>query len=203
MRLPTRRPRRARLGMFVCPIALALLSSSGANAFESGLSLYPKGFVGFMSGYVPPQSGLFVINPIYYAFDGSAGASVRDGRIELGVDVSMDATFVQGLYVTGFKLFGGDYSVGGAVAYAWFGLTADSTGPMGGSAGLSLDNNAVADSVIMPLNLSWHTGDWHMNTAVSFYVPTGAYTQGALNIGRNMWAVWPSFAVTWFDMANG
>lgn len=198
-----RQPRPARLASFVCPLLVALVPGNSALAFEQGMSLYPKSFAGFMSGLIPPNPGLVVGNPIYYAFDASANALVRDGQVELGADISMDAVFVQGLYVTGWQLFGGTYAVGGAVAYAWLDLTAEATGPLGGSAGLALDNNGVADSIIMPVNLSWHSGNWHMNAGVSFYVPTGGYTRNALSIGRNVWAVWPSFAVTWFDMANG
>ena len=198
-----RQPRCARLATFLCPFVLALLSSGGAQAFESGMSLYPKSFAGFMSGLIPPNPGLVVGNPIYYAFDGSAGASVRDGQIEIGADVAMDAVFLQGLYVTGWQLFGGTYSIGGAVAYAWVDLSAEATGPLGGSAGFLRTENGVADSIIMPLNVSWHSGNWHVNAGVSFYAPTGGYTRNALSVGRNMWAVWPSFAVTWFDMANG
>ena len=203
MQSPTRRPRRARLATFLCPFALALLSSGRAQAFEGGMSLYPQGFAGFMSGFIPPQPGLIIVNPYYYAFDGSAGASVRDGKIELGVDVAMDAVFVQGIYTTGWKLFGGNYSIGGAVAYAWLDLSATVTGPLGNSVALSGNNNDIADSLIMPINLSRHTGNWHMNGAVSFYVPTGPYSTGTLSIGRNMWAVIPTFAVTWFDMPTG
>jgi hypothetical protein len=202
MSLPIRRPRAARLTALLCPVALALSWSTSAQAFEAGMSLYPKGFAGFMSGFVPPQPGLFIINPYYYAFNGTAAASVRDGRVELGVDIAMDAVFVQGLYTTGWKLFGANYSIGGAVAYAWAGISATVTGPLGNSVDLSQSANDVADTILMPLNLSWHAGNWHMNTAVSFYVPTGPYSSGELNVGRNMWAVIPTFSVTWYEMAT-
>jgi hypothetical protein len=198
-----RRPRAARLASFLCPLAVALMSSSGAQAFEGGMSIYPKGFGGFMSGFGPPQPGLFILNPYYYAFDGSVAASVRNGQVETGVDVAMDGVFVQGLYTTGWTLFGGNYSIGGAVAYAWANISASITGPLGNTVDLAASSNDVADSIIMPLNLSWHSGNWHLNTAVSFYIPTGPYSPGSFNIGRNMWAVIPTFAVTWFNMASG
>ena len=167
------------------------------------MSLYPKGFAAFMSGFVPPQPGLFVVNPYYYGFSGSTGAIVRNGEVELGVDMSMDVVFLQGVYVTGWKLFGGTYSLGGAVAYAWADITATATGPLGNAFSISAGNNDVADSIVMPVNLSWHSGNWHTTAALSLYVPTGPYSPGALNIGRNMWAVIPTLAVTWFDMARG
>lgn len=203
MQACARQPCCARLATFLCPFAFALLSSSGAHAFEQGMSVYPKGFAGFMSGFVPPQPGLFVLNPYYYHFSGSTGAIVRNGEVELGVDLSTDAAFIQGVYVTGWKLFGATYSLGGAVAYAWADISATATGPLGNTFTISEGNNDVADSIVMPLNLSWHSGNWHTSAAVSFYVPTGPYSRGSLNIGRNMWAVIPTFAVTWYDMARG
>jgi hypothetical protein len=203
MRSRTRQPRGARLATFLCPFAFALLSNSGAHAFEQGMSIYPKGFAGFMSGFIPPQSGLFVLNPYYYHFSGTTDAFVRNGEVEFGVDMRMDALFVQGLYVSGWKLFGGNYSFGGAVAYAWADISATATGPLGNTVDISAANSDVADSIITPLNLSWHSGNWHANTGLSVYAPTGLYSRGNLNIGRNMWALIPTLAVTWFDMANG
>jgi hypothetical protein len=204
MQLQIRPPRAARLATLWCPLAFALFSTSGADAFEFGMSVYPKGFAGFMSGFVPPQPGLFVLNPYYYHFNGTADAIVRDGEVELGVKLKMDAIFVQGVYVTGWKIFGATYSVGGAVAYAWADLSATAIGPLGNTFDISRGNNDVADSIIMPVNLSWHSGNWHTSAALSIYAPTGPYSRrGNLNIGRNMWAAIPTFAVTWFDMARG
>jgi hypothetical protein len=191
------------MATFVCTLALTVSLTSGAQAFEQGLSIYPKGFAGFMSGLIPPQPGLFVLNPYYYHFNGTADAIVRDNEVELGVKLKMDAIFVQGVYVTGWKLFGANYSVGGAVAYAWADISASVTGPLGNTVDISKSNNDVGDTIIMPVNLSWHGGNWHTNVGLSIYAPTGLYSRGNLSIGRNMWAAIPTFAVTWFDMASG
>jgi hypothetical protein len=91
------------------------LPSSSAQAFEQGVSIYPKGFAGFMSGFVPPQPGHFVLSSYYPHFNATTGAIVRDGEVELGVDLKMDAIFMQGLYVTPSNLFGGNHSFGGSV----------------------------------------------------------------------------------------
>jgi hypothetical protein len=203
MRSQVGKLRAAWLAMALCAFVLELLPSNRAQAFEQGMSVYPKGFAGFMSGLVPPQPGLFVLNPYYYHFNGATGAIVRDGEVELGVDMKMDAIFVQGLYVTDWKFFGGTYSFGGAVAYAWADISATATGPLGNTVDISKGNNDVADSIIMPLNLSWHSGNWHTNAGLSIYAPTGPYSRGNLNIGRNIWALIPTLAVTWYDMANG
>jgi hypothetical protein len=203
MQSQIRPPRATRLSMLLCPLVLSIFSSGGAQAFEQGMSLYPKGFGGFMSGFVPPQPGLSVLNPYYYHFNGTTGAIVRNGEVELGVDLRMDAAFVQGIYVTGWKIFGANYSVGGAVAYAWASISATATGPLGNTVDISQGNNDVADTILMPINLSWHSGNWHTAASLLVYAPTGPYSRGDLNIGRNMWAVIPTFAATWFDMASG
>jgi hypothetical protein len=203
VRSQIRPPRAARLATLLRPLIFTLFSAGSAQAFEQGLSLYPKGFAGFMSGFVPPQPGLLVLNPYYYHFNGTAGAIVRDGEVELGVKLNEDAIFVQGVYVTGWKIFGANYSVGGAVAYAWADISASVTGPLGNTFNISKSNNDVADTIIMPVNLSWHSGNWHTSAALSIYAPTGPYSRGNLNIGRNMWAAIPTFAATWFDMASG
>jgi hypothetical protein len=202
MHQPIIRPGRARMVTFLCLFALAPLSSSDAQAFEGAASIYPKGFAAFMSGSIPPEPGLFIFNPYYYAFDGSAGASVRNGRVELGVDSVSDGVSVQAFYTTGWRFFGGTYSIGGEVGYAWAGTTATVDTPQG-SVTISQSENGISDSLVIPIDLSWHTGNWHMNAGLSFYVPAGPYDIGSLSTGRNLWAVIPTFAATWFDTANG
>jgi hypothetical protein len=106
----------SRLAVLVS-LFLTFGGSSNANAVEEALSPYLKGAAGFMAGYLPPEPYTFVFNPLYYHLDGSAGASVRNGRLEFGVDVDLNAGIFQGLYTTGWKLFGGTYAVSGAVTY--------------------------------------------------------------------------------------
>ena len=202
MHQPIVRSGRARMITFLCLLALTPLSSSDAQAFEGAASIYPKGFAAFMSGFIAPEPGHFIVNPYYYAFDGSANASVRNGRVELGVDSVTDGVFVQAFYTTAWRFFGGTYSIGGEVGYSWAGTTATVDTPQG-SVTVSQSENGISDSLFIPINLSGHTGNWHMNAGLSFYLPTSPYNIGSLSAGRNLWAVTPTFAVTWFDMANG
>ena len=190
----------------LCPAVAAGALAAGmlpAAAVEGAMSPYPKGFVGFMSGVVPPEQGLYV-SDVYYFYSGTAGASVRNGFVELGVDATLNADFLLGTYVTDWKIFGGQYAFGGAIGWAWLDLDASIETQLGGLSA-SLRNNGFGDSLITPVLLGWHDGNWHWNVGMSIYLPTGEYStqRGSLNIGKNIWAFVPQFGVTYFDPKSG
>ncbi len=190
-------------------IAIALLSTTllgtrSAEAAEGATSPWLKGYSGFMAGYVPPVSGLITAGALYYHQDGSVGADVRNGRVELGVDVGVDAGLVPVAYLTDWKILGGSYAFGGAFGFAGADLTANVQGPRGNTVSVNATTSGLADSLIEPILLSWHEGDLHMTGAFMVYAPTGKYDVNAdLSIGKNYWAFIPQFAVTWFDPASG
>ena len=104
--------------------ALAFLfATQPVQAVEEGLSIYPKGLAGFMSGMLPPQEGLY-LGDTYYYFSGSAGREVRDGVVELDVDAKFQADFLQATFVTNWHLLGATFAYGGAVDYAWANIDA-------------------------------------------------------------------------------
>jgi hypothetical protein len=183
--------------------AVLSIAVGPAAAVEEGVSPYPKGFVGFMSGFLPPQSG-FYASDIYYFYGGSAGASIRDGSVELGVDATLNAGFLQGTYVTDWHILGGQYAFGAAVGWAGLGLNAAVETQLGGVQA-SFGNNALADSLVTPVLVGWHDGNLNWNAGLSIYVPTGAYStqRGSLNIGKNIWAFMPQAGVTYFDPKSG
>lgn len=181
---------------------LATAAASPAYAVEAGLSPYPKGLAGFMAGFVPPQEGFYVTD-IYYYYNGSAAADVRNGLVELNVGVSMNVDLLEGMYITDWHPFGGTYAFGGALGYAWAGLDASVVGPLGGTTNISVNNDGLADSLILPALIGWHSGNFHWSTALFIYAPTGAYDPGQLNIGKNIWGFMPQFAITWFDPKSG
>lgn len=183
--------------------AMLAAGSLPAAAVEGAVSPYPKGFVGFMSGLMPPQPGLYA-SDIYYYFSGSAGANVRNGFVELGVDVTMNADFLQGTYVTDWSILGGQYAFGAAIGWAWLDLNARIETQLGGLHA-SLSNDGFADSIFVPVLLGWHDGNLHWNVGLSVYAPTGSYStqRGTLNIGKNIWAFMPQFGITYFDPKSG
>jgi hypothetical protein len=178
-----------------------LLATHPASAVEEGLSIYPKGYAGFMSGVLPPQAGFYLTDSYYY-FSGSAGREVRDGDIELGVNATFQADFLQATFVTDWHLLGATFAYGGAVDFAWANLDAQFETRIG-SLGLSAYNDAIGDSILQPAILGWHDGDLNWNLAMNVYIPTGAYQQRQLNLGRNMWGFMPQFGFTYFDPQTG
>jgi hypothetical protein len=182
--------------------AVLLAGATPAFAVESGLSPYLKGAAGFMSGFVPPEEGLYLSNTYYY-FNGKAGADVRNGRVELGVGTSLNVDLIQGTYVTDWHLFGGTYAFGGTFDYLWAGVDADIVGPLGNEFHFHDDTANFSDSIITPIVLGWHSGYFNWNTGVSVYIPTGVYHLHELSPGKNVVGVMPQFAITYFNPKSG
>jgi hypothetical protein len=100
----------------VCGLVASITQwSSGASAVESGLSPYLRGSLA--SNY----------------FDGSAEAIVRNGNLELGIDVTMNALILQATAVTEAKIFDGTFAFGPLVDYVPADLSATTSTPIIGS----------------------------------------------------------------------
>ena len=62
----------------------------------------------------------------------------------------------------------------------------------------------MGDLAVIPLNLGWHLGQFHLSAFGMFYAPVGAYSpQRRLNSGLNRWALEPDLAVTWLHPTYG
>ncbi len=182
--------------------ALILYSAGMPRAAETNMSLYLKGTAGFMAGFLPPQEGSY-ITPLNYYFDGSAGADIRGGVVEAGVDITLNFAALQGTFVTDWHPLGGQYAFGVLVDYVWASLDASITGPLGNTLTISPTNSGISDALVQPFIIGWHDGNWHWNVNMSVVLPTGAYSQRELNVGRNVFALMPAAAVTYFDPESG
>jgi hypothetical protein len=178
-----------------------LLASAPVQAVEEGLSIYPKGYAGFMSGVLSPQAG-FYLTDSYYFFEGDAGREVRDGNIEANANVVMNADFLGATSVTGWHFLGATYAYGGAVDYLGAHLDASVQTPLGGVA-LAAQKDTIGDSFLQPAILGCHDGPLNWLLAMNIYIPTGAYQPRQLNVGRNVWGFMPQFGFTYFDPATG
>lgn len=194
--------RKRALWIALLSTAYVVASCHQALAVEGGFSPYLKGSAGFMSGILPPHEGTYV-NNIYYHFDGSAANNVRNNIVELDVNMTVDAYALQGLFVTDAKVLGGTYAFGVLVDYLWAGVDATITGPLGNTVNISPRNDGVSDSLVWPIILGWHEGNWHWNAGLGVYMPTGAFELGQLNVSKNIWALMPQAALTWFDPESG
>jgi hypothetical protein len=180
---------------------ITISASAPASAVESGLGAWLKGYGSFMAGIVPPEPGLYGTD-LYYYFHGSAGASVRNGNVELGVDVTMNADMLAGLYVTDWHFLGATYAAGAAFDYVWADLGASLQTPLGGRE-VSLSASDIGDSLLIPFLLGWNEGNLHWNVGLNIMAPTGAYGLHQLSVGKNVWGFMPQFAFTYFDPKTG
>jgi hypothetical protein len=193
---------RKHAALVALAASATVLATRDALAVEGGMSPWLKGSAGFMAGILPPHEGTY-LNNIYYHFDGEAGNNVRNGVVELGVDVTLDVYALQGLFVTDAKILGGQWAFGVLVDYVWTGIDAAITGPLGNTINIAPRSDGVSDSIVWPIILGWHEGNWHWNAGLAVYMPTGAYDAGELNVGKNIWGVMPQAAITYFDPKSG
>jgi hypothetical protein len=139
-----------------------------------------KGGVGLKAGSLPPPGG-YVAGPVlcFYSAD---DVRDRDGN-QLPPTANLDASLygVGYLHVTTKKILGGNYAF--QVLF-----------PVGANnriQGTEIDANpgaGLTDSVVVPINIGWHSKRADSQTSYTLYIPTGRYTDGADdNTGLGMW----------------
>ncbi len=195
-------------------VALSTFGSVGnLRAAEYGTGPWVKGYTDIFGGVIPSQPGWYSRTDVYH-YNGSADATIFDGRIALNVDEEYTATLFALSYVTPWKILGGTYSVAvvpSAVAMdVNVGLQIPAfTGPRGRSFGpfdFNTGDNEFAqgDMAFSPFVLGWNAGNFHWNVAVFGFAPTGEYDKTSLaNTSLNHWAVMSRLAATYFDPKTG
>jgi hypothetical protein len=144
-----------------------------------------KGDFGLQSGTQAPP-GFYLIAPMYVNYSADTLKN-RDGdRIVIDPDqpgsLDVDA-FVLGLiWVSEFKIFGGNYSF---QVYAPFANNSVEAPILGLQDSVS---TAFGDLYLQPVNLGWHTDRADFIAGLGIYAPTGRYESGGdENIGLGMW----------------
>ena len=171
----------------------ALLASPITLAFE-GAQQYPLGAENFMAGALPPPGNYFINYLIHYQGD----LQDNDGN-ELPVDVKATANALRYIYVSNYKLFGGDWGMHAIVplVYQKFN-TPDPT----------LDNDWVfglGDITLDPIIIGWHfPPDWHITVGLDIYLPTGKWDENdpTQSIGSNFWSFEPIFSFTYLNQSG-
>jgi hypothetical protein len=98
-------------------------------------------------------------------------------------------------YVSKARLFGANYGAMVVLPFANAALEAPAF-----TFGQTVDTS-IADVLVRPLDLGWHTKRADMSAGLQFYMPTGRYERGGSdNIGKGMWT-WEPFVGTtvYFD----
>lgn len=194
-----------------CLISIVLLAlPAPALAGEGGASFYLLGTGGPGAAELPPLTGVYFDNTIYY-YPGTASASrqfVVGGNLVAGLDAKLPADFVTALWVPTTNFLGGTLALGlaGGIAQPDITVSAVITGPLGNQ--VSISRKDIATVVVDPIAIAevgWSLGtDLHGAVSVSVNVPVGEYREGQLaNASFHRWVVDTSGALTWADEKSG
>lgn len=187
---------------FLAAAFLTALFGSSASALEGGQSPYLKGFQDFMSGYLPPQEGVYNRTNIY-AYSGSLDKTVLQGRVRAELDLRIYSALPVMTVVTPTTFLGGQYAFGAS----WGVVDANLKGKLettrldvsreAGASGLS-------DLILIPAMFGWHHGNFHWTVGLTVYAPFGSYNDDkVINTGMNFATVQPQASFTYFDPKVG
>ncbi|HRD65505.1 MAG TPA: transporter [Candidatus Competibacter sp.] len=188
--MTTKNP-RYRILLLAVP---ALLASSFASAKE-GPDQYPNGIENFMAGALPPPGNYFINYLGYY--EGSYRDNGGDKIPGLKVNATFDA--LRYIYVSNYKLFGGDWAVHAIVPLVYQKL--ETPNPAFGNDWVF----GLGDIAIDPIIIGWHfPPDWHITVGLDIYLPTGKYssTDPTDSIGANYYSFEPVFSFTYLNQSG-
>ena len=184
-------------------IAGIACGSESAFAAEGGSSDYLPGTAGDFGIALPPKPGPQVANIIWYQ-SGRVDTAVLQGAVNVGLDVTVALDLVAGFYTFEEPVFGAVYTIGAVVPFGYAELSADITGPGGGTISAKADAFNLSDMAITPLQLNWTHEKFSFKFSETIIVPTGAYsTSDIVNLGRNYWAFDTNLAMTWLNPQTG
>lgn len=161
---------------------IAAVLSVGAlttiNATEGGGGSYPLGIESEVGGINPPP-GLYYIN---YASEYRADKVTNGNGDTVNSNLGLKATSntFRFLWMTGKKLWGGDFALTGALPL----VNVEATG-VPSSAGNK--SSGLGDIALVPFAVSWPSNVYFQKVGLEFTLPTGTYDKSkAINVGRNV-----------------
>jgi len=179
---------------------LGMAGPKTSLAAEGGSGEYLPGFFGFMAGYIPPESGLYLGNYAYY-YNAEASRVSAGGKLAAGVETDVAIDVVGLTWVTPWKFAGANLGMGIAQGVGYVDVDVN-VAPLGLDA--SADATGLSDTILTPAILGWHTGDLHVSTLLNVYAPTGEYDEDqAVNLSKNYWAVEPMINLTYLNTKTG
>ncbi len=180
-----------------------------ARAVEGGSGAYLLGSHDLMAGFLPPP-GTYVANE-FVVISGSAPL-LSIGGIAV-VDPNIDASIYKfsATHVFESPVLGGHFAINFQMPVADIELSA-SPDILGKGLEFSDTVFGLADLVVTPI-IGWHQGNWHYSVSMPVFIPSGEYSlaqikpkQGiyeVISLGKNKWAIDPTFAVTHLDTGTG
>ena len=195
--------RLSRIGAVILVLAAVCGSGRRAAASEFGVSSYRPGLMDLFAGYSFPPGSLFVKD--LFLYQDARSHVVAEGQ-GIGFHIHnvayTDALFAA--YATKIRIFGSYWAlavlpqvritdqtiIGGPVRLPHIKQTSTVAG--------------LGDLIVLPYLLGWKFGEFHLNTDLMVYMPTGSYDrQRIIDIGDNRWAFEPDVGVTWMHERSG
>jgi hypothetical protein len=174
--------------------APALLASPSVLAKEDRPDQFLNGAENFMAGALPPPGSYFINYLGYYQGD------YRDNNGDkLPVEVKATFDALRFIYVSNYKIFGGDWAVHAIVPLVYQKL--ETPNPAFGNDWVF----GLGDITIDPLIIGWHfPPDWHVTVGLDIYLPTGKYssTDPTDSIGANYYSFEPIFSFTYLNQSG-
>lgn len=193
----------------VLAVCGVLAVPSVGHAIEGGTQTYLLGIRDSLAGVVPP-AGIYFNNDLLF-YSGQVPQLVIGGIAVVAPDLNVALWRPNVTYVFDATLWGGRPAFNISLPVAQASMTA--LGVVGGFTGAFTDEIAgFGDLSVTPI-LGWSNGNLHTSASLTFYLPTGKYapatvdvpgkTASVLNLGKNRFAVDPTFSLTYLDPSKG
>lgn len=175
-------------------LSIMLFATTDVKATENGVTSGAVGAEDFMGGALPPP-GFYYLN--YFSYYMSDTFKNNNGdKVPGKWSIDAVADINRFVYITKFKILGASYGAQVIVPLVYMDLRIT---PAPGFS-MSESRYGVADLVLTPLILGWHSKNWHAVFGLDAFVPTGPYGKNRLaNIGRNYWSTEIAAAFTYMS----
>jgi hypothetical protein len=181
---------------------ISLAQGKEAAAAEGAMSHYLPGLAGDIAIAISPKPGLQVANSLFYQ-TGDIGTAVLQGLVNLGLDLDLFLSLVGVTYTFDAPALGGTYTIGVVIPFGYGHLEAGLTGPRR-TFRVRDDTFDLSDIFIIPFQMNWNIGNFHMKLAQAIIAPTGGYDlDNRINLGRNYWSFDTVAALTWLYTETG
>lgn len=178
-------------------------------AIEGGTQTYLLGIRDSLAGVVPP-AGIYFNNDLVL-YSGQVPQLVLGGVGVVDPDLSVALWRPNVTYVFDSALWGGTPAINVSLPVVTASMTAQ--GVVGGFTGSFTDEISGFGDLSITSILGWHNGNLHTSASLTFYLPTGKYapatvdvaakSASVLNLGKNRFAIDPTFSLTYLDPNNG
>jgi len=155
-------------------MAAAISMPQSANAWR-----YVPGALGINSAVLPPPGFHYVSYNMFYNADTLKDNSGNSQ--DIGFDIGVYAEVNHFVYVTDYKLLGGDFGIDALVPLVYTDLQID-------AAGVDEDEFGIGDITLEPFCLIWHGARYDAGYGLALITPTGD-TDNAASPGKGYYSI--------------